>query len=673
VSVFEDLKEEIQDFDKERYFGLVDPSYSEEEKIVEIRNGVEKYFLDKIVLDIAGAEGISKKEHKELVKLLVSHTTRDKKYIEKLLNFEAEVSKNEGLDSYNRKVLELNPDEEELREKIIEVIIDRHNKEKDVKEKTTELIVSYLVNNYSIVCTRNDKQSKTYIYREGIYLSEGKSYIKEFCRKIYQSSYNEIYVGLVISKLEVSTYVDEEDFLNKQNLYPYLVPVGNGLLDVKKKELHGFRSDIPFFTKLNVDYNAERKCPKIKSFIRSLVESDKDVRTLQEFFGYCLVRNNRFEKALMLLDMTQGKGSNGKTTLTVLLKHFLGMDNVASVSLNELEEQEFSKINLHNKMVNIVPDLGQQALSNTNVFRSFTGGDPIMANRKFDTHVSFVNYAKFVYGTNKLPHVYDGIKAFFRRWVIVKFPYRFVGEKDYLYYQKISEDAGLDVSHIKKADRDVLEGLFSADELSGFLNWILEGLSRLLDNGFFTNEKNTSDLELEWTRNSNSLAAFAMDCLESDVDGVVTKKDFRFAYNQYIKRFGLGGVSDRVIKRHLQEEFGVSESRLVTGRDVGDSVRSMCWTGIVFKGGKVDEFGVSRIRVGKDSVVTSEVFSKDLDFDGLEEVDLADWQVWFKEAVDGDGFVELDDFVSEFGEECLEEAINEGLLFEAKAGYLRRI
>ncbi len=669
--------EKIKEFEetKERSYSLMPLSWSDEEKDEGFRS-IEKTFLEKFLFDLSTAEDLSKKDEKDLLKKVsvVSSKTFDE--LKNMLSFEKAKNKSLTLNPYTTSKEKLSESEKSLRDEIIGVCITRGNKERDIKEQTTELVSNYLVENFYIRSTRNDKQSNVYIYKEGIYLSDGRTYIKEFCKKVFKERFNDVYVNLVISKIEAMTYVDEEVFLNKQNDFPYLLPVRNGLLDLRNVQLLDFTPRIPFFTKLDVDYVPGQDCENVEGFIRSLVASEDDVKTLQEFFGYSLIKTNKFEKALMMLDSTRGEGSNGKTTLMVLFKNFLGLKNIASVSLSDLEEKEFTRIELHNKLVNIVPDLGQQSLSNTNVFRAFTGvGDPVMANRKFDSYVSFVNYAKFIYGTNKLPVVYEGIKAFFRRWVVVKFPYRFVGKKDFEYYQKLSREEGLDVSHIKKADKEVLNNLYGDEELSGFLNWCISGLQRLLKNEFFSNEKNTFEVELEWTLNSNSMAAFAMDCLDSDVDGVVTKKDLRYAYNQYCKKHGLNSVSDRMIKSHLQNEFGVSEIRPVTGMD---GYRSNCWTGIVFRRGTVDGFGVSRITVDGNVVLDDSLFGKEKVVSGdsecvVELVEVGDWSGWFSENVSEEGFVFVDDFVERFGQSVLDEALDEGLLFEARPGKLRRL
>jgi len=39
----------------------------------------------------------------------------------------------------------------------------------------------------------------------------------------------------VINKIEADTYIDQDDFFEQQNKHPYIIPVKNGLLNLKQK------------------------------------------------------------------------------------------------------------------------------------------------------------------------------------------------------------------------------------------------------------------------------------------------------------------------------------------------------------------------------------------------------------------------------------------------------
>jgi len=60
----------------------------------------------------------------------------------------------------------------------------------------------------------------------------------------------------------------------------------------------------------------------------------------------------------------------------------------------------------------------------------------------------------------------------------------------------------------EKADKSLITKLQTPEELSGFLNLVLDGLKRLRENGKFSNEKSIEATQREYELNSNPIAAF---------------------------------------------------------------------------------------------------------------------------------------------------------------------
>ena len=112
-------------------------------------------------------------------------------------------------------------------------------------------------------------------------------------------------------------------------------------------------------------------------FVKEIV-AEKDVILLQEISGYLLSRDTSQKKAFMFL----GGGDNGKSAFLSFIRTFLKDSNVSSISLNQLEEDRFSAIELFGKIVNINADLGTSDLIETSRFKQLTGGEAITADRK---------------------------------------------------------------------------------------------------------------------------------------------------------------------------------------------------------------------------------------------------------------------------------------------------
>jgi len=144
-----------------------------------------------------------------------------------------------------------------------------------------------------------------------------------------------------------------------------------------------------------------------------------------------------------------------------------------------------------------------------------TGGDNLTAEHKFQRSFNFTNYAKLVFSANRAPETMEDTNAFWRRWLIVTFPNSFNGSN---------------------ADRELLAKLTTRDELSGFLNWAIEGLKRLRRNGWnFSNSKSTSMIREEYIRKSSPFKAFMTDCTEIVADGFVIKADLYDCYCVYCR------------------------------------------------------------------------------------------------------------------------------------------
>jgi len=299
----------------------------------------------------------------------------------------------------------------------------------------------------------------------------------------------------VIDYIKVSTYTQ------RREESPNLIPLENGVFDLDLNELRPYTSDFMFFNKIPVKYNPEADCPLIKNFHKEITNSEEDITILEEVLGFCLYRDYFIAKSLMLA----GGGSNGKSTWLALAKRFLGKENVSGRSLQDLEEHRFAKADLHTKLTNIYADLPDKALFRTGMFKMLTGRDLIAAEKKHRDTFHFVNYAKLMFSANKVPESpFDNSEAFFRRWIIIVFPNVFTGED---------------------ADPQILDKLTTEEELSGLLNLALTGLKRLLKNGVFSHSKTTEEIKEDYIRKSSPIAAFAMDCLETDSDAFIVKKE----------------------------------------------------------------------------------------------------------------------------------------------------
>ncbi len=438
---------------------------------------------------------------------------------------------------------------------------------KKEKGRATEAIVERILEHNHIYTTRDDEKAEMWLYREGIYVPQAKTYIKEFCRMVLLEAYTTQLGNGVIAKIETDTYIDQEKFFANENIGE--IAVENGILNIFTKKLTAFTPTKIFFNKLPIKYDPNAQNTAITKHFKTVLKYEEDLPVIEELFGYLLLREYKIEKAFMFI----GTGRNGKSKTLELMKRFLGIDNCASIPLQQLEEDNFAMGELFNKAANIAGDLDKKALKHTGAFKTLTGRDLISAARKFLTRVKFTNYAKLIFACNDLPISYDMSHAFFVRWIILEFPYTFVTQEEYSKIEDTQEKA-----KCKLQDPDIIEKISTPEELSGLLNVALNGLSRLLDNGDFSYSKNTEEVKKLWRRKSSSFQAFLMDCVEEDWESRLPKAELRQAYSIYCRKHKLTTESDKIIKIILETSIGATD-----GRRSIEGEQTQIWVGIKLK------------------------------------------------------------------------------------------
>lgn len=345
-----------------------------------------------------------------------------------------------------------------------------------------------------------------YAYDRGVYRPNGQTVIEAMVRDALGPELCKInHVAEVLKHIEQTTYKPAAAFEAPINL----VCVRNGLIDIDTGEFREHTPDVVFLAQLPVDYAPGADCPVIKKFLGEILGKGY-VKMVQEIVGDTLQRDYRYAEATMFL----GEGDNGKSTLLNLIHAFLGEENVVDPTLQELIYDKFQKAALFGKLANIAADIPNTAIKHTGVFKMLTGQDRIRAQEKFKKPFDFHNHAKLMYSANELPPTSDRTRAFWRRWIILKFSNIFPRGDP-------------------RTDPRMLEKLTTPAELSGFLNWALEGMRRLNDNRGFSIGEDEMQVKREWMMRTDSLRAFVEQHASYDPGLMTTKAGFFDAYRAF--------------------------------------------------------------------------------------------------------------------------------------------
>jgi len=429
-----------------------------------------------------------------------------------------------------------------------DILRDLAKNDRHVASEKISKLFQIIYKTYSI---RNDEKSEIYVYQNGVYKENGKSFIKEFCREIAGYEFTTYLINEIINKIEVDSFIEPEIFYNSEPKEE--IALENGIYNIKTGKLQNFTHKKIFFNKIPIKYVPEAKPKKFIEFVNDILENPEDVTMLQELFGYLLYKDYQIEKSFMFF----GGGRNGKGQLLDLMRCFVGINNVSAVSLQRVcDEDSFNIVELHKKLINIGGDISDNYLETTGMFKQLTGNDTVSVKRKFQADLKFKNYAKLIFSCNSLPKAKDNSRGFWDRWILLKFPFRFE-HQEILDEMTEEEKFGL-----KPRKNNIIQGIINDEnEMSGLFNWALIGLNRLLKQEHFTFTPATRDVRDRWIKEADSFAAFCDEMLKEEYGTMISKEELRSEYHAYCKKNMLKAVGDKAMKNHLEREMGAYDDR----------------------------------------------------------------------------------------------------------------
>jgi putative DNA primase/helicase len=425
--------------------------------------------------------------------------------------------------------------------------------------KNIESVLSALTAKYR--CVTADDTEQIYLYQDGYYV-EADQILKAEIEIMLGAFTTNTFVNEILGHVQRSTYVKRTDF-NKEK---HLLPLENGIFNLRTFELEPFDEEIILTYKLPITYNPDVVAPNIIKWIKEIVADDENLKLIQEYLGYCFYPDVPLHKSLW----TYGTGRNGKTQLfDGLLKRAIGDENTAIIPLEQLQSR-FALANLFGKFINICSEPATKKPLQTPRFKQLTGGDSIAAEVKNKQKwVQFTNTAKFIILGNHFPEIDDDSVAWWERVEAIEFPNDYSENfVDNITDKLIEKDGGPEIA------------------LAGFFNWCLEGLQRLIENGFhLTKSKSSKETMQEFKRVSDPIGAFIDSMIKYDVNGVISKADLYNAYKEYCDAEEIEIKEQGALTKKIKQLRRVSDRKMRYGED---KKIVWCWCGISLFVGNVD-------------------------------------------------------------------------------------
>lgn len=399
------------------------------------------------------------------------------------------------------------------------------------------LVADYLIKKYCIVSVFG----LAYLYINDKYYEDTHRLARDIVKILKENGYSdsrkiEPITRDILYRIKKETMKFKEFPFNKKS--EYLVPVANGVVERKNLKMLLPKSPVWGFTyALPVRYDPNAPIQPIKKFIDDVV-LEEDRKLLVQIPAQALMQNSNYQLSYLLT----GDGSNGKSTYIRLLSKLVGKTNTTSVSLQELIENRFATANLQGKLFNLYADLPKTSLKDTGKFKILTGGDQITAERKYVESFLFENKAVFVFSANELPQVDDGTFAFWRRWAVIEFPHKFEPSVDFE------------------------TKLLTSENLSGYLNLVIDDMNRIEHEGILRSSKVVEIMEL-WKMRSDSAYAFIRSRVKKSSNEWIPKNVLWNEYNKFCTDNDFTELSKIKFRQRLEKEYVISETYIVKDRE----------------------------------------------------------------------------------------------------------
>ena len=237
------------------------------------------------------------------------------------------------------------------------------------------------------------------------------------------------------------------------------------------------------------DFDASARSELWAEFVQSsLGDDEKKIDLLQEFMGYCLVADNRYEKFLYL----KGEKRAGKGTVLAVIEAMLP-EQVETTSIAELGTT-FGSSKTKDRMVLVIPDAEVPRQADVTQclerLKQITGGDRISYEQKYEYSSSIRPHARVIIASNGFLAIDDHNAAMPSRALMLEFARSFALNVDDRFKRRLP----------------------LASNLRGIVPWALEGLRRLRANKAFSLPESHHRLLRGWKDTISPVAKFLHKC-----------------------------------------------------------------------------------------------------------------------------------------------------------------
>lgn len=273
-----------------------------------------------------------------------------------------------------------------------------------------------------------------------------------------------------------------------------LLKDGN-IIDLDTKEKREAEKEDMALNAINAKYDPEAESDGLREHIETTLDTEKDVKTVQEYLGYCLKwPSGDFEKALLILGYTD----TGKSTLLEIFEYLFEQSNTSKIGFPEIGMKRAFHIEAFtDSIVNFDKDMNDQQIPRKDRVKKAISMEELYADPKGEDGYNFQPRTKFMIASNNAPDDTGATDAFYNRFLTVKATTR-VDEED--------------------KNRNLVDKLTTQQNMEWLFSWALEGLERLEQQNQFTGEKTEYETKKSWDKFGTSTEKFISDQIKTNTE-----------------------------------------------------------------------------------------------------------------------------------------------------------
>lgn len=372
---------------------------------------------------------------------------------------------------------------------------------------------------------------------------------KEYSRHLLREFKNNIYNHGEIMRLERMGLPEHELLVNNKEVLKLDAAPDYETREIEKKDQALY--------KLDADFNPDADCPRWKELVKETLNNEENqIKTLQEYLGWLLKFPNRdHQKALLILGVT----NSGKSQIAEVVDQIFNDNAVSHLSFSQLGmERRFHVNKIANSVVNLDKDMGTAVVEGTDAVKQAISQEKLAVEPKGEDTYTIDPTAKFVLCSNHAPKPEKAnSEAFYGRFLTLKAP-NTVPQED----------------RVPELGKKIYQ-----EEASGILNWMLEGLQRLEQQGSFTVDASPYETKMMWNEYGRSVQKFVYDCIERGrTDDIIPTQELYEEYEIYMQdKMKPAENFQQFVYQIKQQPFIKKEKRTHKGQ------RRQCFVGLNVK------------------------------------------------------------------------------------------